>query len=545
MPRTSAIALLALAACNPYGLRPVEFNALDSYTGEDPAIPSDDVFVRAERETGVPAELLAAISVAETGLQMVAGEEEFPGQPKGHGLMGLRDGNLEVGAELAGVTADAARTDRTANVLAAAQLMAAWAYDLGVDFDDLDAWAPVVAQYSGIADPVAADQYVYDEVYAALDAGIEAEGLHIPPRLGGTARPARPVVDDAAPASRTGDGGAIWSGSPNYNSRSGAGVDFVIIHTCEGSYSGCWSWLTNSASGVSAHYVVNDAGTEVRQLVDENDRAWHISTSYDSDLNSGVDSWRDGTSMNTISVGIEHAGYASQSSWNAGLIQRSAELACGITDRHGIPRDAYHVVGHGQLQPYNRIDPGPNWPWTDYLNRIKAACGDTASSAPPSSSSGGTAAPPAPSGTAPTFLIDSNDAANDLSVTDMDPGAGWWASTNVAGYYNTGYWVADTAPTSDPASFWFLTEAETCYTVEAWWTSAWDRYPSATFIGWDEGYGEVGRAVVDQTTSGGRWNVLGDWTFPAGWNQVALSRWAPEGFFVVADAVRLTPCTGP
>ena len=49
--------------------------------------------------------------------------------------------------------------------------------------------------------------------------------------------------------------GTIWRPSPNYNARpagSGGGVQMVIIHTCEGSYSSCWSWLTNSASQARA-----------------------------------------------------------------------------------------------------------------------------------------------------------------------------------------------------------------------------------------------------------------------------------------------------
>ena len=45
--------------------------------------------------------------------------------------------------------------------------------------------------------------------------------------------------------------GTIWRPSPNYNARpagSLGGVQMVIIHTCEGSYTSCWSWLTNTAA---------------------------------------------------------------------------------------------------------------------------------------------------------------------------------------------------------------------------------------------------------------------------------------------------------
>ena len=55
----------------------------------------------------------------------------------------------------------------------------------------------------------------------------------------------------------------------------------VIIHDCEGNYSGCWSYLASSASGVSAHYVVSSNGGEVSQLVREKNRAWHIAATFD------------------------------------------------------------------------------------------------------------------------------------------------------------------------------------------------------------------------------------------------------------------------
>ena len=39
--------------------------------------------------------------------------------------------------------------------------------------------------------------------------------------------------------------------------------------------------------------------------------------------------------------------------------------------------------------------------------------------------------------------------------------------------------------------------------------------------------------------NGGDWQRVGQWTFPAGWNRVLLSRRGPAGVVVVGDAVRL------
>ena len=513
-PAAAALGLLVFSACNS-GLQAVD------ETGQTPF----DTFSAAEEASGVPVEILMAIARVETRFQMVVGDAEFPDQDRAFGWMGVREGLIERGAELAGVTIDEAKFDPQGNVDVAAALLSERADQLGIDRSELRNWGPVVADYSGISDVEAVAEYVHFEVYGALQRGFELEGFVLEPI----------AVDPDWPhptrwGQRSGDGGAIWTASPNNSSRSGASVDFVVIHTCEGSYSGCWGWLTNGASGVSAHYVVNDSGSEVRQLVDEDRKAWHISANYDCSNNSNVDCWRDGTAMNSVSVGIEHAGYGSQTSWDPGLIDRSSALTCGVTDRHGIPRDSYHIVGHGQLQPWNRTDPGANWPWADYLNKVDAACGGGGAVTVPPAAGGGT-----------SIVIDSNNGANDVANYYVDVSGSWWASANVAGYYNTGYWVAPTWAISDPASFYFNNAAEECYTVEAWWTSAWDRPASIAFVGWDAGDHEVGRAIVNQTVNGGQWNHLGDWRFGAGWNRVLLSRWASGGSYAVADAVRLTP----
>jgi hypothetical protein len=524
------LVLLPLVACqDEFSVAPWESPP------EDPFAPVPPDFGQAARDWQVPEEVLFAIARTETNFQMVVGEAEFEGQEPAFGLMALRGANLEEGALLAGLDVELVKTQRNANLQAAAALLGAWGREANLAPDDVDGWAELVARYGGLSDPEAAAEYVHYEVYEHLRQGIEVEGYVLPPMKVDPRFP-RPARD----GDRTGDTSTLWTPSPNYNSRGGASVEFLIIHTCEGSYSGCWSWLTNPSAGVSAHYVVNDRGTEVRRLVDEDNRAWHISATYDCDLNGRVDCGLEGSSMNTISVGIEHAGYGSQSSWDAGLIQRSADLACGITERHNIPRDSYHIVGHGKLQPWNRSDPGAAWPWTDYLNRIKTACGDSGSTPP---AGGGGSTPPAGGGSTPgvQFVVDSNNGANVAGKTKVEVSGNWWASSNVSGYWNTGYWVATTESVSDAASFWFYESGSPCYTVEAWWPAASDRANSVTFMGWDAADREVGRSTVNQQINGKKWNKLGDWRFGPGWNRVLLSRWTSADSYVIADAVRLTP----
>src|SRR5213075_2565387 len=74
--------------------------------------------------------------------------------------------------------------------------------------------------------------------------------------------------------------GAIWNpaSSSNYQAASrGAGdINYIIIHTVQGSYAGCINWFQNPAAQVSAHYVVRSSDGEITQMVDDSDIAWHV-----------------------------------------------------------------------------------------------------------------------------------------------------------------------------------------------------------------------------------------------------------------------------
>ncbi|HEU4407836.1 MAG TPA: N-acetylmuramoyl-L-alanine amidase [Polyangiaceae bacterium] len=479
-------------------------------------------FARAGAEFGVPADLLKALGYAETGWQMVKGETEFDGVAPAFGVMGLRGERLEQGAALAGVTPDQARNEPIANVRAAAALLNLWADELGLDRARLGAWAPAVARYGGASDPRVQAEYVHKDVYGALRQGRSA--FTPTGALAAAIAPADVAPEFAAPgpdfAVASADyPPAIWRPSPNFNSRpTGAAGDpsMVVIHSCEGNYSGCWGWLTNSASGVSAHYVVNESGSEVSQLVAEANRAWHIGAAYNCSLNNGTLCSLNGLSSNHFTIGIEHGGFASQASWPAAQIEASAKLVCDISKSHGIPRDRFHVVAHGQLQPATRTDPGPNWPWTDYLNRINNNCGSAAQ-----------------------IIVDSNNANNDPDQARVEVSSTWTASSSVAGFYGTGYFVNTAQAVSDGASFWFFLPAAATKAIDAWWTAATDRSTSTPIVAFDANGTKLGSVNVNQQINGSKWNTLGSFAFQAGWNRVVVSRWTSAPGVVIADAVRV------
>ncbi len=510
---------------------------------------AEAVFANAAAEFDVPASLLKSIAWAETRWQMITGEVEHEGLDPAYGIMALRGGRLLDGAELAGVEPEVAATELGANVRAAAAWLSARGAASGIDRADEGAWAEIVADYSGIEGLEGRAMYVHGEVYHALRAGIVTEGLALDAL---DVAPLFPLADQQLEPGPD-YASAVWRASPNHSARpSGKAGDpqIVIIHTCEGSYSGCWSWLKSSQSGVSAHYVVNATGSEVSQLVRENRKAWHIAADYKCKLNAGVACDLGGYGSNNFTVGIEHAGYAKQSSWDEGLLHASAKLTCDISKDQSIVRDSYHIVGHGQLQPYNRVDPGPNWPWGKYIDLVNGYCGGGNPQPPPPDEPPPQEPqpdpqpppqdqPPQPEPQPPTTLIvvDSNNALNASNAKCAVSGS-WTASNNVAGYYKTGYWWRSTGESSDLAEFRAYLPSARTLKVEAWWPAAGNRSAAAPFVIYDGNGAHLDTVYVNQQKSGNQWVALGTFKFTAGWNVVGLSRWTDPGAVVVADAVR-------
>jgi len=510
--RTLAVvvsAAAALAACDAptRSVRPEQ-------PAEATAGRLDPMFARAASEFKVPVELLKAVAFTETGWQFARGEHsDMEGMPPAYGIFALRGERLERGARLAGVSVQAAQTDVEASIRAGAALLRSEGEALRVAGSDLGAWAPAVASFSGISNNQAQAEYVHSGVFRALREGVaDAPHATLAARPGVRAALAPPV---AGPRLTAQYGPAIWTASPNYTAGRSYSLALVVIHTCAGNYSGCWSWLTNPSSGVSAHYVVGqtDIGggvTEVRQLVDELNTAWHVGRYWQ------------GYPTNPRSIGIEHGGFSYGSNgygpWPAVQYNTSVKLTCDIVKSRSIIRDRDHIIGHYQPDPENRWhDPGQGFPWADYMSKINSCVSGTTGS---------------------TITIDSNNANNGTNAR-ISVSANWISSSGTSGYYGSGYYYASTAAVSDPASFEFYLPSAATRAVSAWWTSGTNRSSTAPYIMYNASGAEVGRRSVNQQTGGGAWQSLGSYSFSAGWNKVALSRWTTEGYVVIADAVRV------
>ena len=141
--------------------------------------------------------------------------------------------------------------------------------------------------------------------------------------------------------------------SPNYDERD-APVSMVVIHYTEmESAAAALDRLTDPEAKVSAHDLITEAG-EVTRLVPEEKRAWHAGVSY----------WRGEADVNTVSIGIEldHPGHAfGYREFSDAQIGALVPLLHAIVKRHDVPRA--NVVGHSDVAPQRKIDPGELFPW--------------------------------------------------------------------------------------------------------------------------------------------------------------------------------------
>ncbi|HYM03033.1 MAG TPA: N-acetylmuramoyl-L-alanine amidase, partial [Stellaceae bacterium] len=111
--------------------------------------------------------------------------------------------------------------------------------------------------------------------------------------------------------------------------------------------------LCSPAAQVSAHYLVDEDGA-VWRLVAEDRRAWH----------AGLACWAGRRDINGTSIGIELVNPGHEFGYRAFPEPQMAALEAlcrGILGRHPIP--ARHVLGHSDVAPLRKSDPGERFDW--------------------------------------------------------------------------------------------------------------------------------------------------------------------------------------
>ncbi len=150
--------------------------------------------------------------------------------------------------------------------------------------------------------------------------------------------------------------------SPNFDMRALPVTMLVLHYTGMQDAAGALARLTDPAAKVSAHYVVDEDGT-IHRLVAEEHRAWHAGRSH----------WRGVTDINSASIGIEIVNPGHEWGYRAfpdAQIEALIPLVHEIKERHAITRG--NVVGHSDIAPTRKQDPGELFPW-GRLARLRLA----------------------------------------------------------------------------------------------------------------------------------------------------------------------------
>lgn len=147
--------------------------------------------------------------------------------------------------------------------------------------------------------------------------------------------------------------------SPNFDERA-LPITMIVLH-----YTGMTTGATaidrlaDADAKVSAHYVVEEDG-QITVMVPEAKRAWH----------AGRSRWRGIKDVNSASVGIEivnpghEFGYTPFPDEQIASVMR---LVHDIQARYGISRG--NIVGHSDIAPARKQDPGELFPWEALAKR--------------------------------------------------------------------------------------------------------------------------------------------------------------------------------
>jgi len=174
--------------------------------------------------------------------------------------------------------------------------------------------------------------------------------------------------------------GVVQIASPNCDARPPAAeLDLIVVHGISlppGGFGGPWidRLFTNtlppgehayfaaaSALRVSAHLLIRRGG-EITQYVKFTDRAWH----------AGESSYQGREACNDFSVGIELEG-ADATPYEDAQYQVLANVVAALCAAYkGLSQQ--RLVGHSDIAPGRKTDPGPAFDWPRARRLVAVAC---------------------------------------------------------------------------------------------------------------------------------------------------------------------------
>ena len=149
--------------------------------------------------------------------------------------------------------------------------------------------------------------------------------------------------------------------SPNFNKRTRRSqIQYIILHyTAMHNYGEAIKHLCAKKNRVSAHFLISKSGY-IYNLVDIKERAWHAGESY----------WKGLRDLNSKSVGIEidNSGHHNNfENYNNKQIKSLLKLLKFIIKSYDIKKN--NILGHSDIAPYRKIDPGEKFPWKILMNK--------------------------------------------------------------------------------------------------------------------------------------------------------------------------------
>ncbi|XP_008469435.1 uncharacterized protein LOC103506806 [Diaphorina citri] len=160
-----------------------------------------------------------------------------------------------------------------------------------------------------------------------------------------------------------------WEKNRNhYDSRDGMSVKYLILHYTVYNFAHIITAFTsNRAHNLhSSHYVISEKegkylpGGKVIQIVPDNMRAWH----------AGIGKWRRDRNLNSMSIGIHlvNGGVVGEKfrSTNYYPFDENQIHTLGLLGKDIVSQfkiKPQYVLGHTDIAPGSKMDPGPLFPW--------------------------------------------------------------------------------------------------------------------------------------------------------------------------------------
>jgi N-acetylmuramoyl-L-alanine amidase len=145
----------------------------------------------------------------------------------------------------------------------------------------------------------------------------------------------------------------ISAPSPNFDNRTAPPSIILLHYTGMPTGEGALARLRDPAAKVSSHYLVEEDG-RVFSLVAEERRAWH----------AGVSFWKGERNINAASIGIEIVNPGHEFGYRAFPETQVAAVIALLDDiRSRWEIEDSHIVGHSDVAPDRKEDPGELFPW--------------------------------------------------------------------------------------------------------------------------------------------------------------------------------------